>query len=366
MMNNPKVSVITVVYNGADTIEQTIKSVLGQTYKNLEYIIIDGASTDGTQKVIEKYQDSIACYVSEPDKGIYDAMNKGIKYATGDIIGIINSDDWYAGDAVEKAVAVFNIDEADVVYGKVLFGEKEGDMKPLPVYFIETLWYQMAVPHPSVFVKKHIYREYGLFDLQYGIAADYEFMLRLYSSKVKIIFIDEFMAYFRDGGVSRIQAKEALIEAYRISCKYIEKSENKKEVMRILSESGERKMFDYELRGNPNVLVQLLNKHFSIQLTNIVIFGTGKWGIRCCQILQDAGMEVTYFLDNRKSGEEIYGKSIRKPDDSVNGNRYILVAVVKDVEEIEKQLESLGEENYVTIGGLRREFWEEQRKMYGL
>ncbi len=104
MVESLKVSVITVVFNGAGTIEQTIKSVLGQTYKNIEYIIIDGDSTDGTQEIVEKYGESIACFVSEKDNGLYDAMNKGISYATGDIIGIINSDDYYAVDAVEHVV----------------------------------------------------------------------------------------------------------------------------------------------------------------------------------------------------------------------------------------------------------------------
>lgn len=357
-MEDLKVSIITVVYNGEDTIEQTIQSVLGQTYKNIEYIIIDGASSDGTLKVVEKYKHSIACCVSEPDKGIYDAMNKGINYATGDIIGIINSDDWYERDAVEKTVAVFNANEADVVYGKILYGESADDMIPYPVYPIETMWYQMAVPHPSVFVKKHIYNRYGLFDLQYRIAGDYELMLRLYSSKVKFTYIDELMAYYRTGGVSAIHAKETFIETLRISCKYMKKSENK-EVIRRLSEVGERKMFDYELEDNPVVLPQLLSKHFLTQLKKIVIFGTGKWGIRCYQALQNSGVEVAYFLDNKKSGEEEYGKSVRKPDDTVNETRYILVAVEKGVEEIEDQLESLGEERYVTIGRLRHEFWND-------
>lgn len=108
MMNeNYKVSIITVVYNGAKTIEQTIQSVLNQTYENIEYIVIDGASNDGTQALVEKYVDNISYYISEKDNGLYYAMNKGIRKATGDIIGIINSDDWYGENAIKDIVDHF-------------------------------------------------------------------------------------------------------------------------------------------------------------------------------------------------------------------------------------------------------------------
>lgn len=124
-----KVSIITVVYNGAGTIEQTIKSVLGQTYKNIEYIIIDGASTDGTQQIVEKYVDKIAYYVSEKDEGLYYAMNKGIGKATGEIIGIINSDDWYDINAVKNIVGLFSKKDAEVVYGNTIVVAEDGTEK---------------------------------------------------------------------------------------------------------------------------------------------------------------------------------------------------------------------------------------------
>lgn len=115
MTNMIKVSIITVVYNGVKNIEQTIKSVLHQTYSNIEYIVIDGGSTDGSLDIIKKYSDSISYWVSEADKGIYDAMNKGISKATGDLIGIINSDDWYEPDAIMNMVTAY--EENTVLYG---------------------------------------------------------------------------------------------------------------------------------------------------------------------------------------------------------------------------------------------------------
>ena len=363
---NEKVSIITVVYNGADTIEQTIQSVLGQTYKNIEYIIIDGASTDGTQEIIGKYQNRIAYFISEKDKGIYDAMNKGIEHATGDVIGIINSDDWYEIDAVEKAVSTLNKYEADVIYGRIFCGARPEEMSLVPIYLLETLWYHMAISHPSVFVKKSIYDIYGLFNIKYKIAADYELMLRLYSNNVKFAFIDEVLAYFRTGGISQTLMYEMYMEEFSIACEYIGRCENRKEVMKILSQTGEHVVFNYELEKNPFVLSELLNNYFSADVSNIVIFGTGKWGIKCYYTLQNTNINIEYFIDNHKSEQALFGKKIRKPDDIIPGNKYILIAVANDTDEIVNQLKDLGEKNYVTIGRLRRELWDERRNIIGL
>ena len=152
-----KVSVITVVYNSVDTIEQTIQSVLNQTYKNIEYIIIDGLSTDGTQKIIEQYLDCIAYFISEKDNGIYDAMNKGIRKASGDIIGIINSDDWYAEDAVENIVDCFKQNDVGLVYGNIIDVFQNGEQKERLKEPLENMWHQMSVPHPSTFIKRSRY-----------------------------------------------------------------------------------------------------------------------------------------------------------------------------------------------------------------
>ena len=118
-----KVSIITVCYNSAKTIKRTIKSVAEQDYEEIEYIIIDGGSTDGTLDIIDRYKDKISVLVSEPDEGIYDAMNKGIARATGDIIGFMNSDDWYADGAIVAIAEAFKKTEAEIVYGKTIISE---------------------------------------------------------------------------------------------------------------------------------------------------------------------------------------------------------------------------------------------------
>lgn len=201
-----KVSVITVVFNGKDTIEQTILSVLNQTYRNIEYIVVDGGSTDGTINILKKYSRKLF-FISEKDDGIYDAMNKGIGLAHGDIIGIINSDDWYERDAIESIVNKFKENEKlDIICGDILLHRKlKGNLYTKicssdPSY--EAMRKTMSIYHPTVFVKKEYYMKNGMFDSYFKIAADYDFLLRSIKLKAKILYIPKVLAHFRTGGVS--------------------------------------------------------------------------------------------------------------------------------------------------------------------
>ena len=199
-----KVSVITVVYNSVDTIEQTIQSVLNQTYKNIEYIIIDGLSTDGTQKIIEQYLDCIAYFISEKDNGIYDAMNKGIKLAKGQLIGIVNSDDSYELDTVEQVVTHFGNNRYEVIYGMQRI-YLDGEEKTVVIYHHEFLPQQM-ITHPTCFVTRETYEKFGVFDTQYHSAADYDLMLRYYKSG-EVVFTPVYrvLSNFALGGMSSSQ-----------------------------------------------------------------------------------------------------------------------------------------------------------------
>lgn len=221
----PKVSIITVSYNSAKTIEDAIKSVLSQTYPDIEYIIVDGGSTDGTLEIIGKYRDEISKFVSEPDKGIYDAMNKGIKLAAGEIVGILNSDDFYADEnAVKKVVKTMEKEKADVCWGDLVYVLKIDFNKV--VRFWKSSEYETGKfkigwhpPHPTFFVKKHVYDKYGLFNLNLKIAADYELMLRfLEKYRVKSCYIPEILVKMRTGGESNkgiINVVKANFESYR-------------------------------------------------------------------------------------------------------------------------------------------------------
>lgn len=204
-MKNYKVSIITPCLNSEVTIRQTIESVLNQTYENIEYIIIDGQSTDNTLNIIREYiplfQGRMR-YVSEKDHGIYDAMNKGIKLSTGRVIGIINSDDYYERNAVEKTISILNDqDKYQVVYGYCRVFEKNR-IQSIMKNRHEGLPRAM-ISHPTCFVTRNIYRDFGLFLTQYRILSDYEFMLRLYCSRqVTFTQIKEITANYRLGGAS--------------------------------------------------------------------------------------------------------------------------------------------------------------------
>lgn len=345
------VSIITVVYNGAETIRQTIESVKEQSYHDIEYIVIDGNSKDGTQEIVMKYKDVVTCFISEADNGLYDAMNKGIRLAKGEIIGIINSDDWYEKDAVEKVVNYFDRNNVDVVYGRIFKVDRNGKIEANHVLPISTMWYQMAIPHPSVFIKRSVYDKYGLFDLNYKFSADYELILRLYSNQVRFGFVNEFLTYFRQGGLSQINIETGKRETYEIACRYIEKCEFKKEILPILQEIGKWIEFEDELKYNPSKIKSILNNYFETNIVKLVVFGTGIWGERCYQALQYTDIEVDFFLDNneKKEGQMLFGKVIKKPGNLETLKPYILIAVKNNVNEIKNQLQSLKIDRYVTI-----------------
>lgn len=206
-MHEILVSVITPCYNSSSTIEKTLACIENQTYKNLEYIIIDGGSTDDTLKIIERHRERLPKrlkLVSEKDNGIYDAMNKGVRLAEGALIGIVNSDDWYEDDTVEQVVKNYGGNQYEVLYGmqRNFSGDKE---KSTFIYHHDFLPEQM-ITHPTCFVTADTYKDFGLFDTRYRSAADYDLMLRLYESK-KVVFtpVMRVLSNFRLGGMSGSQ-----------------------------------------------------------------------------------------------------------------------------------------------------------------
>lgn len=345
-MNGCKVSIITVSYNSVKTIEQTIQSVLAQTYKNIEYIIIDGASTDGTQQIIEKYKDYLGYYISEKDEGLYYAMNKGIQKATGEIIGIINSDDWYAENAVETVLSCMGKSAAEVVYGKIVHVSKADKRTVSKKIDIENFWYNMAVPHPSVFVRKCIYDRLGKFDTEYSIAADYELMLRFYSEGVKFEYADVVIAYHREGGISAIRQKEKWDDRYKIAMKYMAlcPHKDKDTEWAKINETYKFECFRENVSNEKAAFNHLLDKYFRTTVKDIIIFGTGIWGKRCCEILRNNGMEIRYFVDNDagKQNTELQGIRIIAPDGLKKMDVHVLIAVKECGEEIKSQLLDMG------------------------
>lgn len=204
-----KVSIITVVYNNESTIERAIQSVINQKYPNIEYIVVDGNSSDNTLNIINKYKDQIDLIISENDSGIYDAMNKGIKKSTGDVVGILNSDDSYYDElAISHIANGFMHDKVDSVFADVII-VKEKNQNHIVRYYGSKyfkLWhfrFGHMPPHASFFVKRNLFEKYGYYDLRYRISADFDLLLRyLYINKISYKYIPNIIVRMSLGGIS--------------------------------------------------------------------------------------------------------------------------------------------------------------------
>lgn len=212
-----KVSVITVSYNSADTIDATINSVLSQTYSNIEYIIIDGKSKDNTMDIVNKYKDRISCVVSEPDKGIYDAMNKGVALATGDIVGILNSDDFYAdNNVIDDVVKKFEDTGCDALYADLVYVKRDEIEQVIRTwsageYFPGRFLHGWMPPHPTFFVKKSLYNKLGNYNTSLRSAADYELMLRfIHKHRIGLTYLPRIITKMRSGGQSNVSLRNRL------------------------------------------------------------------------------------------------------------------------------------------------------------
>lgn len=204
-----KISVITVCFNSEATIEDTLRSVISQDHKDLEYIVIDGSSTDRTLDIIGKYRSNISLLISEKDNGMYDALNKGLKKCTGEVVAILNSDDFYVHSSVlSKVAAEFERSGSDAVYGDLQYVHQDDPDKVFRTWISGTYKHGMFVngwmpPHPSFFVKREVYEKYGDFNLKLRSAADYELMLRfIHKHRIKVSYVPEILVRMRAGGMS--------------------------------------------------------------------------------------------------------------------------------------------------------------------
>jgi glycosyltransferase len=204
-----RLTVITVTLNNSDSIEETINSVLSQSYRNIEYIIIDGGSADGTLDILERYKDRIAVIVSGSDNGMYDAMNKGIALAGGDVVGILHADDIYAADDVlAQVAAIFQSDDTDACYGDLIYTHKQDTSRitrfwKAGAYSRSKLYAGWMPPHPTFFARRRCYTDYGVYRSDMGTSADYELMLRLLlRCHVTPVYLPRVLVKMRSGGAS--------------------------------------------------------------------------------------------------------------------------------------------------------------------
>lgn len=329
----PKITIITACYNSEKTIEQTIQSVLNQTYGNIEYIIIDGASTDGTMDVVVKYWDQIDAVVSEQDCGVYDAFNKGVHLATGEYTLFLNSDDYFYRDNVIKLLVDFiRINNNPVgVYGEILkINEQTGYMDKYSIEIdLDKMKDGIMPPHPATLLKNNVITEFGGFDLQYGIAADFDLLSKVfYKYEKEIYYHPVVISVFRLGGLS----------SHRDTLS-ITKSETKKIINKHFP--------DYETRYNEGIdytnefylkkwLEQVVfqNKSFGSSLKerkvkSVVIFGSGEMALLIAQDLIKNGIQVIGFLDNNEQRQGILMNSVGVyPPEWLKGNIGRIDAVI--------------------------------------
>jgi len=197
----PLVSIFTVVFNGEEYLEETIQSVINQTYDNVEYIIVDGGSTDGTIDIIKKYEEQIDYWVSEKDAGIYAAMNKGLQLSNGKIVGIINADDYYMNGAVDRSIKTLLDNDADYTFGDVRI--IPSNIIVSATFPLKSKIYQgMMYPHISAFIKKEVYNKIGLFNIQYKISADFDMAMRIHIGGFRAAYVERIIGNIHEGGVS--------------------------------------------------------------------------------------------------------------------------------------------------------------------
>lgn len=298
MSNKPiKISIITVCYNSGKTIRKTIESVLSQEYTNIEYIIIDGKSTDRTLDIVNEYKDAIAQIISEPDDGIYDAMNKGIRNCSGDYIAIINSDDYFYNEHVmEEFVKEAEQKGSDIIYGD-LFHIDDVSLKYISNKYITVGEIRRGAnicPQCMLF-KRDIYYKIGFFNTKYKLAADFEWLLRAIATKIKISYIEKPICYFSLSGVSTLKNEMVLKEIYDIVC--LEIGEQDKDFYENMKyEYALSQMTKYDICEYARNICRLVNDR------DLYLYGAGNHLKRAVDVCQRAEINVLGIIDqNRKN-----------------------------------------------------------------
>lgn len=382
-----KITIITVCYNSKNTIEKTILSVINQDYKDIEYIIVDGGSIDGTVDIIKRYENYICKWISEPDRGIYDAMNKGIKMSSGDVIAFLNSDDWYMEDTLNYVAQRLQDEKIRILSGEgylwqdgICIGmSKDGLIDENDIRF------RMIYFHPSTFSRKEVFEEIGSFDTKYTIVADYAWMLKAFDFGIIPTRTEKYLSNFSVGGISCVNALESGAESKKISLEALNREFKKEKI----SESEYEKWLDViveyykvnrtgtckkllwdgvikstELRMD--VYHYLRGKYFKNK--RISIFGTGEVGTKAFLLYKYFGSEIICFYDNNaekigkvKEGLPIFsGKKIE--NDSI-----VIIATTKFETIIEEQLIQQGlkkDENYIVFSGIVKQIEEDFMVFY--
>ena len=352
------VSIVTIVKNAVSTIERTIKSVLDQDYPDIEYIIIDGGSDDGTIDVIKEYSDILSYWVSEADEGLYFAMNKGISKATGDIILTLNADDWIEPGTVTDAVKHFEISDYDIVSGAIRYIYPDGSYEDERQADIEKLRYQCIVHQPTSFVRRSAYDRFGLLDTSYSIAADYELLLRMYSGGARIGFSKKLYTNFSVTGVSSTKELLSYSEAYAVGMKYYLKSPDPDKTYYLIQERYRTAKLHvitnkYPERIRNDIFMKKYHK------SNIAIWGTGQKSVTISELINKSGIVPDFYVDNNelKVGSIYRNLYVKSPTELFDYDGIVLVAVKNGLESIMTQIKTMNNPRIVSIS--IEDLWED-------
>jgi len=358
MPEDPKISVITASFNSERYIEDSIKSVIKQSYENTEYIIIDGASNDWTMDIVNKYRDKIDIIVSEQDEGIYDAYNKGVSLASGDVIYFLNTDDYLYDDNVLKRIAeAFRRNQAvNIVYGNVCVIDEHTGFRHITGKRMELKDFERGImsPHQSVFTKKKLFNKYGLFDKAFRICSDFDFVTKCFKDdELSALYIDVTVAVYREGGISNDPRYQRLLDVelncivYKHFGKLLPRNEKQVE-----DNNGLYRTWLDRLLLQGKGISSSLDK---CKIRKVAIFGTRKTGIYLLSDLQKEGFAVPVFLDNNVNmqGSEVENVMVVSPDwlkDNADSIDAVIVSIEKAYDEdVFTQLRDLvGDKLYLT------------------
>lgn len=346
-----KISIVTVCYNSGRTVKRLIESILSQAYDNIEFIIIDGGSSDDTTDIVKQYCDGIAFFSSEPDEGVYDAMNKGISKSTGDILAFINSDDWLEEGVLKNIAELYEKERPDIIYGDyaVVWGKDKIHYTSQAGICMEELYYRGSFCHQAMFFKKNIFNTLGGYDLCYRIAADYDLILRAYNKNAVFRYYPGIICYFQKGGVSTRNAEGCAEEAREIALRRMP-DDRRQRYSRLLESCYEEKKarmkYDqilFEMLNGNTELSERVGRYLKIVKKPVYIFGAGYLGRQCIWLLDASGIAIGGVVDNcqDKWGTRLEEREISSPELLEENKKFVIIAM-KVTGEVTEQLNRLG------------------------
>lgn len=339
-----KFSIITVCMNCVNVLEKTILSVLSQKDVEMEYIIIDGNSSDGTKAIIEKYETQLGYWISESDNGIFEAMNKGIKKASGDVIAFLNAGDYYVDNVLSEVQEYFSDESIEIVGGSIRFrGDCDFSTIIASDYSLSRMPLHM-IPHQALFAKKSVFDRIGMFDTNYRLASDYNWLLKVWMNRINICILPNIFADCDGSGVSAKYPYDLAIEARNSALEMIE-STNKAACQQIemyykdkLEKVFYEQIYECELE---TANIDFINSFLDDK--EYYIWGVGRAGVRCFKIFKELNICIKGFVDNYKY------KTIRTIGDykvyapqEIDRSIKVCIATREFERQVEKQIIDLG------------------------